>query len=635
MHKKPEHELRDCVTKKLNYIIRNKYKLLPLIFIISAFLYTCHQILFSGYFIWDDKQFLFDKIITGERWAGVLMNSHYGLYHPLTTALIKLTYITFSNESIYLHALNLFLHIINSVILLKIFLGQKINPILSTFLFAIFLFHPVNIETYVWITSIKDQLANFFVLFSFYYYLKYRVSINYGFNKYFITVGLLSLFAMLSKPSTVFLPFALYFIEVSYQKRLIHSTNLRLLILLIPVSVILIIVSYFLRVNTSGIFILNDFAIHERILIAVMNWTEYTIGAFGLTHQSVFYPYPFKPDLIPPAYYGYLILPFLLMILYFFIKPNFRVQYISLLAAGLLILLPVLQLIPIGESIRNDRYSYLYIAYILVILALGITHMTQGRNKRSEGLLLISLFLFLMLILFRYHTRLNEWKSSEKLLLSDLKKYPSSEILSNTTGVYYLNENEPEKAIKYFNKAIIIDNHYSKSYNNLGKAYFRIGNTEGSIQAYKKSIIIFPLQFEAFFELSALYYISGNYATADSILSIRFKKDDDKSLNLLGKIKYQLGDIEKSVYFHEKAVKLRRSEYYLYDLAICYGKMGQYGRSLALVDECIEINSHFAEAYYLKGIIAQKTGKDPCILLRKALSLGYSDAGQLIDLYCP
>ncbi len=205
------------------------YRVLFISAIVIVFILSCYELLFSGYFIWDDKSFLFDDIITTKPWLSLLTVSHYGLYHPLTTGFVKLGFLIFKNDSMYLHAILLLIHITNSFIVLKITKLLEFNNIVQILIFAIFLFHPNNIESYAWLTSIKDLLAGFFVLSAICYYLKFRENILKGYNRHSIILILLSVAAILSKPTAIYLPFIIYLIEAGFQKRYFHKANLHLL----------------------------------------------------------------------------------------------------------------------------------------------------------------------------------------------------------------------------------------------------------------------------------------------------------------------------------------------------------------------------------------------------------------------
>jgi tetratricopeptide (TPR) repeat protein len=601
--------------------------------IITFFIIICFDLLFSGYFIWDDKTFLFDEIITRVSWKSLSTNGHYGLYHPVTTSFIRLSYLLFNNESIYLHALNLFIHIVNSLLFLKILHHFKVNFKIIIFVFALFLFHPHNIETYAWLTSIKDLLASFFVLSAVYYYLKFREHILKGYNRHSIILIILTIAALLAKPTTVYLPFAIYLIEAGFQKRYFHKANLHLLYVLIPVATFVVFYNYYIRVSISIVFMLAEFSFHERMLIAGINIIEYSLSSLALRPPSIFYPYPFEPG-ASSTYSIYLIPLPLLSIPYFALSRNSRFNYTLLLGIGLLLLLPILQLIPIGESVRNDRYMYLFIAYMLFMVAMIIPRVIDKISKQNKWLLLLLLVALLSLTIIRYFDRIKDWNDQKELFIADFSRHSNSEVLANTLGVLYMNSGNQEKAIEYLEKAIHLDGKYAKAYTNLGKAYRKRGEPEKAIPFFIKSTLLIPFQFEAYHELSATYYTQGNYRQADSVLNVGFDRNDDQSLNLLGKIKYQLGEVDTSIELHTGALKIRRSEYYLYDLAISYGKTGNFNKSLELINEALTLNNKFAEAYYLKGVILAQKGEEPCSNFHKALSLGYEEARDMIQRFC-
>jgi tetratricopeptide (TPR) repeat protein len=277
---------------------------------------------------------------------------------------------------------------------------------------------------------------------------------------------------------------------------------------------------------------------------------------------------------------------------------------------------------------------YLFIAYMLFMVAMIIPRVIDKISKQNKWLLLLLLVALLSLTIIRYFDRIKDWNDQKELFIADFSRHSNSEVLANTLGVLYMNSGNQEKAIEYLEKAIHLDGKYAKAYTNLGKAYRKRGEPEKAIPFFIKSTLLIPFQFEAYHELSATYYTQGNYRQADSVLNVGFDRNDDQSLNLLGKIKYQLGEVDTSIELHTGALKIRRSEYYLYDLAISYGKTGNFNKSLELINEALTLNNKFAEAYYLKGVILAQKGEEPCSNFHKALSLGYEEARDMIQRFC-
>jgi tetratricopeptide (TPR) repeat protein len=599
------------------------------IFAITLF-WVVNGTIYSGYFIWDDKQFLFDEIIVKGSLLSVFFESHYGLFHPVTSLFLHFTYRLFGNEAEYLHGILLLFHIANGFLFFSLLKRLNFEYFFAAFFAIIYLFHPALIENYVWITNIKDLIATFFMLFASLFYFGNRHLITFGINKYYIFYNILIILSLMSKPTNVYLPFAFLIIDLVLNRKFDFKILYRQ-IFAISLSIGLIILSIFIRDNSSTIFMLPQYNISERIAFSLNNWLIYTYNVFIPTYQSIFYPYPFKPGSMPVRYFILYLIPLFIAILAIN-RQQRKVVLITLIA--FVIIVPVLQFIPVGESARNDRYMNAYLIFILTISGFGIQRLILYKNKPLKFLALFLLIIFGSGIFLNFFKRISVWSSIEKVLITDYNKFPECNILANTLGVYYLNSGLIDQAIVYFNKAIETDNQYVKAFNNLGKAYLIKGESDKAELLYKHSIALMPVQYDPYKNLAIIFYKRGLFEQADSVLKVRFSEFDDEALNIFGKISYQKGQVPESISFHLKALSINKKPEYLYDLAVSYGKAGSFEMALNVINECIIMKKSFADAYFLRGLILYNLGKDPCEDLLRSEQLGFSGARNAIDEYC-
>lgn len=595
-----------------------------------VFIYSVFKILDYGFFIWDDKNFFLNGIILQDSLINFFSRSHYGLYHPVTTLFVKFSYLIFGSNPSFLHLITIIIHSINAVIFYHLLKKFDLNSVLRSILALLFLLHPTLIETYAWLTNIKDLISVTFLLFTINYYFSNIEGRSIGFNKKHIIYNILFLLTLLSKPTTVFLPFVFMLNDLFLGKQSKHQILLKQ-VYAITFAIVVIIINMLVRSNTNNIALLPQYNLWERIALMFYNWIIYTFNVLLPTKQSIFYTYPFKSGEMP-LYYNLIYLIPIAIIIGVILKNR---KYSFLIIISLVILLPVLQLIPISESIRNDRYLSAYTMYLLLLTGIIFKNFTSYKSKTMKFILYIIFFVFSSNIFISFVNRINGWRSVETVLKADYSKYPNSEILANTLGVYYLNQGKYKEAISLFQRAISIDSAYVHAINNLGRAYYLNGELNKSELYYSLSIKSFPSQHEAYKYLAILFYKQQKYHRADSILNNHLDEaNDDEALNLLGKIKYQNGLIAESVYYHESAVKINNKSEYLYDLAISYGALHDFKNALISINNCIKNAPNLADAYYLRGIINYNLGLDPCYDLKLSEKLGYKKAREAIEVYC-
>ncbi len=199
----------------------------------------------GGKFLWDDE-----SLVAKNR----LVHDANGLYRiwcttdaidywPVTNTVFWLEWRLWGTSTISYHAVNLTLHIANSLLIWLILRRLSIpSAFLAGLLFAV---HPVNVESVAWIAQLKNVLAMFFMLVSVWCYLHHKAAdgiggeveriihsqINRGYHLrldngnhwYWLSVFVFAL-AMLSKGSVAILPMILSLID-GWQYRQIKSAT--------------------------------------------------------------------------------------------------------------------------------------------------------------------------------------------------------------------------------------------------------------------------------------------------------------------------------------------------------------------------------------------------------------------------
>lgn len=598
--------------------------------IIILYLLIIIPVLSSGFFIWDDQEFLFSVIITLSNWLEVFYRPHYGLYHPVTTGYIKLNFLLHQNNPIILHLGNVVLHLVNSLLLYQILRKLGFNGILG---FVIFLFHPLTAEVAFWITSIKDLLLCLFSFLAIQQYITYLKD-NTNKRSYFLSF-LFVILALLSKIQGVFLPIVLMVFDYYFTRKIL-SKRIVLHIILTIIGVALVFVNLHFRRFDSDLSTLPSFDQFTRLVVASQVFTEYFVSVFMPIKLSVFYPFSFNNSIpIFSRFSLYLLFPLIytLSLILAWRKGNYLLVLIMVLYV--ISLLPVLQFFQIRESMRNDRYAYFslfsvafFIEYLFKLEKLG------SLNIRKMVKVTIPLFVIMLLLLFTFRILL--WQEPKKLITCSYDEYPKSEILANTLGVIYLKENDREKALQYLNKAISLAPDYAQPYYNRGLLFEKFNDNSNAISSYKQAISINPNYVDAAFRLGQIFFINDEIDEARNVLMVIDKQYlNAPLLDLMGKIEYRKGNIESSITYSKTAIKLEPSNViYLYNYALALGSASDFTEALKILNKCIKLNPSFVEAYYLRGITKIKLGMNGCDDLNKAEAMGNAMAQSALKAFC-
>ena len=139
-----------------------------------------------------------------------------GNWHPVT----MLSHMT--DSQIYRlnpwghHLTNILLHTANAVLLFLLLARMTGGIWPSACVAALFALHPTRVESVAWIAERKDVLCGFFCILAIWAYLKAQQSNS----KYrYVTVTILFVLALMSKPMAVTLPFVLLLLDLWPLKR--------------------------------------------------------------------------------------------------------------------------------------------------------------------------------------------------------------------------------------------------------------------------------------------------------------------------------------------------------------------------------------------------------------------------------
>ena len=142
---------------------------LPALLLVGLALAAYQPVWHAG-FIWDDDEFLSSRpIVTSVNFknADALYRVWFAGgtpdYYPMSFSLLYLEWRLWGNKPLGCHLANVLLHALSAVLLWRVLLQLKIPGALLAA--ALFVVHPVNVESVAWISESKNTLCMvFFVL---------------------------------------------------------------------------------------------------------------------------------------------------------------------------------------------------------------------------------------------------------------------------------------------------------------------------------------------------------------------------------------------------------------------------------------------------------------------------------------
>ena len=387
---------------------------------------------------YDDGEYI-HRVIPHDKpyLINLLTTSEVNLWHPLTVFSHDCVRKVFGDKTNAHHFVNAFLHLLVTILLAKWLASFGYSTLTCVALSAIWALHPITIESTAWISARKELLLAVFTLLA--------LVLNQN-PKHLVFVYIAVIAAFMSKPTAVVLPYILIIDQWLRSSLTLSSlkTSIRNYGGLILLSFLLI----WATLHFQG---LGQQNIEDGRSIFVR--LEQSGWAVIQHVKHILWPQGLHTGYLTPTEISFLYaatLPLLLVgsaILIFSSKVDKSLR--TALPFALLFLLPTIGIIRAGNDLVADRYAYLPLISIVLIIP---NLFPKNRLHLLPKLLLpLSIVLALLSIEQRKH-----WRSMESIFTRTLAVSPEHSYAMAQLGTQAVKDNKIEEAYQYLENAILI-----------------------------------------------------------------------------------------------------------------------------------------------------------------------------------
>jgi Tfp pilus assembly protein PilF len=410
-------------------------------------------------------------------------------WHPLTWFSYLVDAELFGLNPGGYHLTNLLFHLLNTILLFFVLHRMTGAGGKSFWVAALFALHPLNMESVVWIAERKNLLSTFFGLLTLFAYIRYlerREVVRYLQVLICFTLGLMS------KPMLVTLPFMLLLLDYwplqRFSARIVVSDGhgakdrieRRMFLILIREKLPLLVMAVFsagitLYAAQSGGALKSTavFPLLGRICNALLSYTLYLLKMIYPANLAIYYPYPAAR---PAWQVAGAALAFLLTgIAAFRMRWKFRPFTFGWLWY-VIALLPVIGLVQVGFQSMANRYAYLPLIGIFVLVAWGVPELVKGSLFRH--CLPAVAGMILAVSAFSTWTQLPHWRNSEAVFAQALKVTKDNPVAETGMGDVWRARGHLSKAMDHYREALRIKPDYAVARNNLALVLLRLGKWE-------------------------------------------------------------------------------------------------------------------------------------------------------------
>ncbi len=428
------------------------------------------------------------------------------LYIPLTFLSYQMDHALGGLDATAYHAQNLLWHTLNALLVLWLAYLLLRHRLAALTVGLLFLVHPLNTEAVAWAAARKDVLSTFFFLAAWISYLSYRAAEPNRSRRRYVLSLTLFLLGLLAKVMVLTLPLVLLLTD-ELQRR---SRDRRMLLDKLPYlffSVIFGIVALYGKQE-----LLVQVSPWQAALLAVKSIIFYIQKLLWPADFSILYAYTKPITLASPDFF----LPLLLVIVALALAA-WAYNRVRLLAFGilfyLLTLVPTFTNLIKGEPfVGSDRYAYVPMVGIVLMVSAGIWAWADGRRQREIPVLCAVGMAVLALSVLAYRQSL-VWASAETIYRHVLTVDPDSYSARNNLANAYRRQGRLEEAEAELHQALQIKD-LPRIRLNLGALYTRLERFEEAHRYLTGATLSSAQGAEAYAALGNLYVAEGKFAEA-------------------------------------------------------------------------------------------------------------------------
>jgi tetratricopeptide (TPR) repeat protein len=219
----------------------------------------------------------------------------------------------------------------------------------------------------------------------------------------------------------------------------------------------------------------------------------------------------------------------------------------------LVMLLPVLGIIQVGDQSHADRYTYL--PQIGICLALIWPAAEWITNRTADTILMSAVVAVLMVCAWQQTAY---WKDNETLWTHAIACTKDNAQAHNNLGTAYFNDGRMDDAMTECAEALRINPRLAMAHNILGIVLFQKGKTDEGIAQFQAALEITPEDAQVHNNLGNAYYHTGRLddAVAQYEASLKTRPDVADTQYALGNILFQQGRMAEALAHLQKAVAL-------------------------------------------------------------------------------
>jgi protein O-mannosyl-transferase len=555
--------------------------------------------------------------LTADTFQWALTSTEQANWHPLTWMSHALDCSLFRLNPAGHHFTSIMLHAVNVVLLFLLLMWATGRSGPSLFVAALFAIHPINVESVVWVAERKNVLCTMFFFLTLWAYGWYAR--KPGWKRYF-AVAVLFASGLASKPMVITLPFVLLLLDywpldrvrsARTEGRDVHPSLpwSRLAIEKVPLlafSAGSAVITMLAQQAGGAIRTSAEVSFGTRIETAIWAYAMYLWKMIWPARLAPMYPHP--GDSL--AWWQVLVAAAALLAITasvwrFRARRYFLVGWLWFLGT----LVPVIGLVQVGEAAMADRYAYIPLIGIFVMIAFGVADWAE---ETKLGLWpAIAAVAILIALALATHRQIGYWQSNTDLWSHALAVTENNFVAENNLGGALILEGKEDEAHAHFQAAARINPRDPMSRSNLGIYLQHRNQMREAVAEYESAIELTSdpgLLAQTYASLGAAQRALGEDELAQKSFeqSLRFNPTQFNAWRGLGLLAQKQGNFEEVVSDLSRAVELQPSAQGYVELGRAQAQAGHAPEALDAYQQALKISPDSVEAQQAVDALRQE-----------------------------
>ena len=551
--------------------------------------------------------------ITRESVIWAFTNSYMGNWHPLTMLSHMLDCEIFGLNPLWHHFINVLFHILNVLLIFWILTATTDAMWPSAFVAAVFALHPLQVESVAWAAERKTVLSGLFWFLTIAVYIWYTR--RGGIGRYILLVMVYAL-CIMTKPVVVTLPLVLLLLDYWPLERIrIRKTEDRKgqraggasqkvsagrliaeKIPLLVLSVILSVTTFAAQQNAGASVPLDTTPLDSRFANMFLSYTKYIGKTIWPSQLVAFYPYPNATFLTMAAT---ICVPLFVLILVISIYVGRRRKYAAtgwLWYVGTLV--PMIGLVQVGSQGIADRYMYIPILGLLIIVAWAIRDFVFNRPHWKIAVSVLAAGALLSAVIVT-RTQVRYWQNSMSLFEHALKVTKNNPVAEKGYGIALFAEGRLDEAVVHLRNALQTHPGYLTAGNELGKVYLKQGKFNEAVACFDELLKRNKNSAEVYYNLGIALSLQKKYEEAIKhfarVLELDPKYPDIHKI--MGITLLAAGKTEEAIVQFNESLRMKANQAEVYvNLGKANSILGKYESAIQNWTRALELKPDSADA---------------------------------------